>query len=134
MKESKPHNNILINRLRSLLTSYDSLKHLECDGLTQVLHSVLSDEKIEHTVYIGEVIHIPTNYTISIHHWIEVENLRIDYRLRMWLGEALDVPHGVFYKDSDSMVSYLGEPVDLPLLPLPIIQLLVKPFNSLFPS
>ena len=86
MKESKPYSNILINRLRSLLTSYDSLKHLECDGLTQVLHSVLSDEKIEHTVYIGKVVHILTNYTISIHHWIEVENLRIDYRRRMWLG------------------------------------------------
>ena len=60
MKESKPYSNILINRLGSLLTSYDSLKHLECDGLTQVLHSVLSDEKIKHTVYIGKVIHIPT--------------------------------------------------------------------------
>ncbi len=134
MKESKQYNNILINRLCSLLTSYDSLKHLECDGLTQVFHRVLSDEKIHHTVYTGEVIHEPTNHTIPLHYWIDVENLRIDYRLRMWLGETLDVPHGVFYIDSVKSVSYLGESVEIPLLPPPVIQLLVQPFNSLFSS
>lgn len=131
MKESKQYDNILINRLRLLLNPYDSLKHLECDGLTQVFHRVLSDEKIEHTVYIGEVIHEPTNHTIPLHYWIDVGDLRVDYRLRMWIGETSDVPHGVFYVDSEKCVSYLGEPVDLPLLPLPIIQILVKPFNSL---
>ncbi len=132
MKESKQYDNVLISRLRLLLNPYDSLNHLECDGLTQVLHRILSDENIQHTVNIGEVIHKPTNYTIPIHYWINVGDLRIDYRLRMWLGETLDVPHGVFYQDSEKNVSYLGEPVDLLLLPLPIMQLLVEPFDSLF--
>lgn len=134
MKKLKQYDNTLINRLRLLLNPYDSLKHLECDGLTQVFHRVLSDEKIQHTVNIGQVIHKPTNQMIPIHYWIEVGHLRIDYRLRMWLGKTLDVPHGVFYKDSEHSVSYLGEPVDLPLLPLPILQMIVKPFDSLFPS
>lgn len=134
MKESKQYDNTLINRLRLLLNPYNSLKHLECDGLTQVFHRILSDEKIKHTVNIGQVTQKPTNHTIPLHYWINVGDLRVDYRLRMWLGETSDVPHGVFYVDSEKSVSYLGEPVDLPLLPLPIIQILVKPFNSLSSS
>lgn len=134
MKESKQHDDILINRLRLLLNPYDSLNHLECDGLTQVFHRILSDEKIEHTVNIGEATHKPTNLTIPLHYWIDVGDLRVDYRLRMWLGETSDIPHGVFYVDSQKSVSYLGKPVELPLLPMPVIQLLVKPFHSIFPS
>ncbi len=120
----------MLFRLCSLLNPYDSLKHLECDGLTQVFHRILTDEQIEHTVNIGEVIHKPTNRTIPIHYWIDVGSLRIDYRLKMWFGETLDIPHGVFYKDSKSSVCYLGEPVDVPLLPMSVIQTLIKPFDS----
>lgn len=87
MKKSKQYDNVLISRLRFILNPYDCLKHLECDELTQVFHRILSDEKIHHTVYIGEVIHEPTNHTIPLHYWIDVENLRIDYRLGMWLME-----------------------------------------------
>ncbi len=134
MKESKQHDDILINRLRLLLEPYDSLNHLECDGLTQVFHRVLSDEQVEHTINIGEVIHKPTNRTIPLHYWIDIGDLRVDYRLRMWLGETSDIPHGVFYVYSQKSVSYLGKPVELPLLPMPVIQLLVKPFHSIFPS
>lgn len=129
MKKLKQYDDTLINRLCFLLNPYDSLNHLECDGLTQVFHRILSDEKIQHTVNIGQVTHEPNNHTIPIHYWIEVGALRIDYRLRMWFGDTSDIPHGVFYKDSEKSISYLGEPVDLPLLPLPIIQILIKPFN-----
>jgi hypothetical protein len=98
----------LINRIRLLLDPYDSLKHLECDGLTQVFHRVLSDENIQHTVSIGKVIHKPTKYTIPVHYWIDIGDLRVDYRLKMWLGETSDVPHRVFCVDSEKSVSYLG--------------------------
>ncbi|WP_045056303.1 hypothetical protein [Aliterella atlantica] len=131
MNESNQCDDISINRLRLLLNPYDWLNHLECDGLTQVFHRVLSDEKIQHTVNIGQVIYKPINQTIPLHYWIEVGDLRIDYRLRMWLSETSDVPHGIFHKDSQQSVSYLGEPIDLPLLPLPIIKIIVKPFDSL---
>lgn len=132
MKKPKQYDDAFINQLCSLLDRYDSLKHLECDGLTQVLHRVLSDKNIQHTVNMGEVIHKPTNSKIPVHYWIEIEDLRIDYRLRMWLGETLDVPHGVFCIDSEKSVSYQGLPLDLPLLPLPVIGLLIGPLNSIF--
>lgn len=134
MQESNQHNNVLISRLRLLLNPYDSLKHLECDELTQVFHRVLSDEQIKHTVNIGEVTYKPTNCIIPIHYWIDVEDLRVDYRLKMWIGETSDVPHGVFCDNLEKSVSYLGKPVDMPLLPLPIFQIIIKPFNSLFLS
>lgn len=133
MTKSKQYDNALVNRLRLLLNPYDSLKHLECDGLTQVFHRVLSDEQIEHTINMGEVIHKPTKHIIPLHYWIDVGDLRIDYRLRMWLEETSDVPHGVFYIDSQKSVSYSGEPVDLPLLPLPVIQILLNPLTH-FPQ
>lgn len=129
MNPSDRKNELLINRLQLLLNPYDSLSHLECDGLTQIFHTVLSDENIQHTVIIGRVIHKSTERTIPLHYWIDVGELRIDYRLRMWLGETSDIPHGAFCKESEKGVSYLGEPVDLPLLPLPVIQILVKPFT-----
>ncbi len=134
MQESNQYDNVLINRLRFLLNPYDPLKHLECDGLTQVFHRVLSDEQIKHTVNIGEVTHKPTNCIIPIHYWIDVGDVRVDYRLKMWLGETSDVPHGVFCIDSEKSVSYSGKPVDMPLMPLPIFQIIIKPFDSLFSS
>lgn len=128
MNQSDRNSELLINRLQLLLNPYDCLNHLECDGLTQVFHRVLSDENIQHTIYMGQVIHKLCNRTIPLHFWIDIGDLRVDYRLRMWLGETSDVPHGVFHKSSEQSVFYSGEPVDLPLLPLPIIQILVKPF------
>lgn len=129
MNQSKRNDKVSRDRLRLLLDPYDSLQHLECDGLTQVFHRVLSDQKIQHTVYVGEVTHKSSDRTIPLHFWIEVGDLRVDYRLRMWLGETSDIPHGVFYKDAEKRVSYLGESVDLPLLPLAIVQILVQPFD-----
>ncbi len=132
MESYDQYGSVLINRLRLLLNPYASLEHLECDGLTHVFHRILSDEDIEHTINIGQVIHKPTNRTIGLHYWIDVADLRIDYRLRMWLGATSDIPHGVFFADLEKSVSYIGEPQEIPLLPQPIIQILVKPFNSQF--
>lgn len=134
MQESNQYDNVLISRLRLLLNPYDSLKHLECDGLTQVFHRVLSDEQIEHTVNIGEVTHKHANRIIPIHYWIDVGDLRVDYRLKMWLGETSGIPHGVFCIDSEKSVFYSGKPVDMLLLPLPIFQIIIKPFDLLFSS
>ena len=121
---------VTINHLSSLLDPYDYLKHLECDGLAQVFHRILTDEQIEHTVNIGKVTYKPTNRIIPIHYWIDVGDVRIDYRLKMWLGETLDIPHGVFCKGSKSLVCYLGEPIDISLLPMPVIEMLITPFDA----
>lgn len=129
MKTDNKNDSTLINRLRLLLDPYDTLKHLECDGLTQVFHRVLSNENIEHTINVGEVIHKPTGRIISLHYWIDVADLRIDYRLSMWLGKTPDVPHGVFQANLETGVDYRGTPQQLPLLPQSIIQALLEPFD-----
>ena len=126
------NDSLLINRLHFLLAPFDALKHLECDGLTHVFHRILSDENIEHIISVGEVTHKPTNRKIPLHYWIDVAQWRIDYRLRMWLGETPDVPHGIFRTDRYLSVSYVGNPTQLSLLPQPIIQLLFAPFSSTF--
>lgn len=57
------------------------------------------------------------------------EDLRIDYRARMWLGEASDIPHGVFHPAYYLMISYEGSPIELALLPAFLIQELITPYN-----
>lgn len=117
----------LLNHLRLLLNPYGVMKHLECDGLTHVIHRVLFNEKIEHTIYIGQVTNTSNNDTIPIHYWIDIDDLRIDYRARMWLGDKSDIPHGVFYSVDYPHISYQGSPTQLTLLPHAIIQELIKP-------
>lgn len=118
-----------VNYLRLLLNPYDALRHLECDGLTQVLHRVLSDEELKHTTYTGQVIDKASSHTIPIHYWIDVEDVRIDYRARMWLGEKINIPHGVFHPTDYPMVSYEGSPIELALLPDFLIQELITPYK-----
>ena len=117
-----------INHLRLLLNHYGVLKHLECDGLTHVIHKVLSDKNIEHTIYIGRVIYSFNDEQIPIHYWIDTDDLRIDYRVKMWLGDMPDIPHGVFYPTDHPNVSYEGSTIQLTLLPHIIIQELINPY------
>jgi hypothetical protein len=71
---------------------YDKLP-LECDGLTRVLSNILKEKNIDHKVFCGEVQR-KDEVVIQFHMWIEVDDIFIDYRLRMWLGD--NPPHGVF--------------------------------------
>lgn len=118
----------LINHICLILNPYGVLKHLECDGLTHILHRVLSDENIEHTVYMGQVTYSVNGETIPMHKWIDIDHLRIDYRARMWLGNMPDIPHGVFYPADYVNVSYEGSPTQSNLLPHTVIQELIKPY------
>jgi hypothetical protein len=120
-----------INHLQLILNPYDALHHLECDGLTHVIHRVLSDENIEHTVYTGQVINTFNFDTIPIHLWIDINNIRIDYRVRMWLGDMPDIPYGVFYPADYPSIRYEGSPTQLNLLPHAVIQELIKPYPAI---
>ena len=120
---------LFLNHLALLLNPYHRLSHLECDGLTNVIHRTLADERIEHTVYTGQVINTANDDTIDVHLWIDVEELRIDYRARMWLGNTPDIPHGVFFSANYPTISYQGNPIELRLLPRDVIRELIKPYN-----
>jgi hypothetical protein len=120
-----------INHLHLLLNPYDKLHHLECDGLTHVIHRVLSDENIEHTIYTGRVIYSFNDEHIPIHYWIDIDNIRIDYRAKMWLGDAPDIPHGIFYPTDYPSISYQGSHTQLTLLPHIIIQEIINPYPAI---
>ena len=89
------------------LDQYDTCR-LECDGLTRVLSYILTKAAIDHTVLLGEIIDQRTQKAFSPHFWIALPDDRyIDYRARMWLGEAEHVPHGIFNPE-DYLVTYDG--------------------------
>jgi len=102
--------------LKELLSLYDSCK-LECDGLTRVLHTVLSQEGIEHSCLIGSLVLIESHKGSPLHFWIVLpDGSYIDYRARMWLGDRADVPHGIFNPVDYPKVAYSGSSMELDIL------------------
>lgn len=128
--KSPEHNSrieITPDLLHGLLDQYD-IAHLECDGLTRVVHTVLAHEGINHQVFAGQIYDVPTGRTMSPHLWVDVEMYRIDYRARMWLGNGEDIPHGVVRVGQYSNVLYQGENFSIPVLPKELFDALITPF------
>jgi len=98
--------------VKKLTEEYDDLP-LECDGLTRVLHTVLTRAHVPHKVMRGSVAVLGTGTGIPLHYWIELSDDKIvDYRARMWLGSS--APHGIFKEKAKFL--YLGKPVGMPIL------------------
>lgn len=96
--------------LAALLAPYAALSELECDGLTRVITTVLTVNGLPHTCYLGRVT--VGGRHVEPHYWIELgTGLRVDYRARMWLGDAPAVPHGVFQPQAYPQAVYRGQPV-----------------------
>lgn len=70
---------------------------LECDGMTNIISTLLHREGIKHQVCIGSLT-IPAG-TIPLHYWITLDKEIIDFRARMWLGPT--APHGIFLPEPD---------------------------------
>lgn len=106
---------ILQQIIQQLLDTYDDTQ-TECDGMTQICHTVLAENRIEHQPMAGILKRL--NQEIYPHLWIDLPNGdRIDYRARIWLGNE-GVPHGVFNPQDFPDVIYDGEPMELePLSP-----------------
>lgn len=113
--------------LHALLSRYDPCD-LECDGMTRVIHTILTHEGIDHRVFEGQIIHIPTKRIQSPHLWVEVGMLRVDYRARMWLGDSEDIPHGVFQIGTYPNVNYQGSRLAIPVLSDDLFRVLTTPF------
>jgi len=81
-------------------------KYLECDGSTRILNYLLTENRIPHTVLMGEAdyngIHLP------VHFWITSGDYIIDNKSHMYFGE--EVPEGMF---KESPVTYSGAPVSM---------------------
>lgn len=114
-----PNNNRAI--IQQLLDPYDN-SQTECDGMTQICHTILTRNSIQHQPMGGSLL--KGNKKIGLHLWINLPNgYRIDYRAKMWLGNE-GVPHGVFNPNDFPDVIYDGEPIELELLPPVIFQVL----------
>lgn len=106
--------------IAKLTDQYDSLSWLECDGLSQVLHKVLSDAGVAHSFCVGRVVYRTESGVerlVKVHCWLEIVEsaLIVDYRLRMWLDSQPDVPHGVFNPADYSAIWYVGEAKEVAL-------------------
>lgn len=103
-------NQNLQQKLSDLLKSLDTAA-VECDGFTRLASSVLSLNDIPHAVKIGALISDEADKSIPVHFWIEIDDLVIDYRARMWVGET--APYGVVKKPDIKGWDYQGEEVVL---------------------
>lgn len=69
---------------------------LECDGMTRVISTLLQASNIDHCIEIGS-LEVQGAGVIPLHWWIRLPDDRIvDLRARMWLGDGVHVPNGVF--------------------------------------
>ena len=106
------------DRIRALLDVYDR-SLTGCDGMTSICHTVLTRENIAHVCMVGVCRYGAKR--LPIHLWIDLQDdlkgYRVDYSLRMWLGDFPDVPHGVFRPEEFPKISYQeAAPRNLPLL------------------
>lgn len=113
--------------IKSLLDPYDS-SQTECDGMTRICHTILSQHHIKHFSMMGTLEF--DEQRIEPHFWIDLPSgNRIDYRARMWFGNSDRIPHGVFHPFDFPNVIYKGEPVELELLPPALLTIMTLQFD-----
>lgn len=99
-------------QLELRLDAYADLP-LECDGMTRVISFALREAKVPHVAKAGELL-VDGVHVVPVHYWIELgDGSVVDYRARMWGGDAEHVPHGVFRCEDFQRVEYRGEIVDV---------------------
>ena len=114
-------------KIKDLLDPYDS-SQTECDGMTRICHTILSQHHIEHFSMMGTLQF--DGQEIEPHFWIDLPSgERIDYRARMWLGDSDRVPHGVFNSLDFPDVIYQGEPIELELLSPELLAIMTLQFD-----
>lgn len=100
---------------------------VECDGFVRLAHTALVERGIEHSVLIGRLISLDGSVRTPIHLWIELgDGNLIDYRARMWLGDRIDVPHGIFPRGAFPGWSYYGKAIDIPVLAPALVGILLQ--------
>jgi len=87
------------------------LEDLRVDSvyMTFVISNALSEQGIFHQCRIGYAEDRLSRIATAPHCWIELEQgWCIDLRLRQWLGDEDDLPHGVFQPSNYPRVRYQG--------------------------
>ena len=98
---------------------------IDCDGKSQLVHTVLELSGIAHTCYGGRVQY--QSRTVAPHFWLALEigsqSFLIDYSLHQWLPNSPAIPCGIFQTKLYPQVWYEGTPTALPILSKPFFQL-----------
>lgn len=111
--------------LASWLQRMDAAQ-LECDGMSRCFSTILSQNKVQHTVHEG-IIRVDGVGSMSPHWWItlDADGRYIDLRARMWLGDLDQVPHGIFHPSQSVHYESLHPiPPELVQLPSFVFQIL----------
>ncbi len=86
---------------------------VECDGMTYALSLLLTDAGIPHKACCGYVRDCRRNAVVSPHCWIALDSGDIlDLRLRMWLGDNDEIPHGVVPVHDQAWLEYRGHRIN----------------------
>lgn len=101
-------NNLWINELEIALYALDDIR-TDCTGMTLLISSLLKRDAVEHRCMHGSVNHKPSLSHVTPHYWIELgQDIVVDMRLRMWLGDSDTIPHGIFAKPLTPDLVYRG--------------------------
>lgn len=95
------------------------LEDLRVDSvyMTFVISNALSEPGIFHQCRIGYAEDRLSRMTTAPHCWVELEQgWCIDLRLRQWLGDEDDLPHGVFQPSDYPRARYHGTALLVPRL------------------
>lgn len=85
---------------------------LYCDGMTYVISHLFRKADIPHRCQMGYVKDEQYGNLVVPHCWVELEgdgDWIVDLRLRTWLGDDDEVPHGVFQLAGWSRFTYRGQ-------------------------
>ncbi|MAK50718.1 hypothetical protein [Marinobacter sp.] len=90
---------------------------VDSDCMTFVISKILDDRGVFHQCRVGYAEDRLSRMTTAPHCWIELEQgWCIDLRLRQWLGDEDDLPHGVFQPTNYPRVRYQGTALVVPHL------------------
>lgn len=82
---------------------------IDSDCMTYIVSRILEEHATFHQCRIGYAEDRLSGVITSPHCWIELEQgWCIDLRLRQWLGDEDDLPHGVFQPSDYPRVRYQG--------------------------
>lgn len=99
--------------------------HVECDGFSRIVFSVLTERGHRPTLKAGVLI--VRGAIVRPHLWIEVCGWTIDYQARRWLGDNPWIPHGVF-RDSETEAVYEGDTIEAKVIPESIRTLMMMSY------
>jgi len=90
---------------------------VDSDCMTFVISKILDDRGVFHQCRVGYAEDRLSRMTTAPHCWVELEQgWCIDLRLRQWLGDEDDLPHGVFQPSDYPRARYQGTALLVPRL------------------